>query len=155
MVAFAASRYTRDTAEDLAQEVLIVLHEKYAQVVTIEELLPLSLQILRFKIAGLRRKTVRRGEHNAISVDDAPLRDQAPDPESMAERQQILERLSVGLSRLGERCRELFRLKLEGLAFEDIRKRMGAGSINTIYTWDFRCRQQLKEQMGGDWEAVR
>jgi RNA polymerase sigma-70 factor (ECF subfamily) len=135
--------------------VLIVLHEKYAQVIALDELVPLSLQILRFKIAGLRRKTVRRGEHNAISVDDAPLRDMTPDPETIAERKEILARLSTAVSGLGERCRELFRLRLEGHAFEEIRKRMGAGSINTIYTWDSRCRQQLKEQMGGEWEAAR
>jgi RNA polymerase sigma-70 factor (ECF subfamily) len=31
---------------------------------------------------------------------------------------------------------------------------MGAGSINTVYTWDFRCRQHLLELMGGSWEAL-
>ena len=25
-------------------------------------------------------------------------------------------------------------------------------SINTIYTWDFRCRKQLLERMGRSWE---
>ena len=29
---------------------------------------------------------------------------------------------------------------------------MGAQSINTVYTWDFRCRKHLLELMGGDWE---
>ena len=29
---------------------------------------------------------------------------------------------------------------------------MGAGAINTIYTWDHRCRKNLLELMGGDWE---
>ncbi len=148
IVAFAAFRYSRDAAEDLAQEVLIVLHEKYAQVSAIEELVPLSLQILRFKIAGLRRKSVRRGEHTSVSVDDFPLPDPTPDPAAMAERQQALDRLSAALSRLGERCRKLFSLKLEGHSFGEIGKRMGAASINTVYTWDSRCRQQLLEQMG-------
>jgi RNA polymerase sigma-70 factor (ECF subfamily) len=32
IVGFAASRMGRDSAEDLAQEVLILLHEKYAHV---------------------------------------------------------------------------------------------------------------------------
>jgi RNA polymerase sigma-70 factor (ECF subfamily) len=27
------------------------------------------------------------------------------------------------------------------------------GSINTVYTWDFRCRKNLLELMGGNWEA--
>jgi RNA polymerase sigma-70 factor (ECF subfamily) len=148
IVAFAAFRYSRDAAEDLAQEVLIVLHEKYAQITAMEELVPLSIQILRFKIAGLRRKTVRHGEHTSVSVGDFPLPDLTPGPAAQAERKQELDRLSAALSRLGERCRELFRLKLEGHNFAEIRKRMGAGSINTVYTWDSRCRQQLMEQMG-------
>jgi RNA polymerase sigma-70 factor (ECF subfamily) len=154
IVAFAAFRYSRDAAEDLAQEVLMVLHEKYAQVSAMEELVPLSLQILRFKIAGQRRKAVRHGEHTSVSVDDFPLRDPTPDPAALAERKETLDRLSAALSRLGERCRELFRLKLEGHNFGEIRKRMGASSINTVYTWDSRCRQQLMEQMAEEKEAA-
>ena len=37
IVAFAASRMQRDAAEDLAQEVLIVLHDKYEHVEAIEQ----------------------------------------------------------------------------------------------------------------------
>ena len=29
---------------------------------------------------------------------------------------------------------------------------LGARSINTIYTWDARCRKELLELMGGSWE---
>src|ERR671915_393941 len=60
----------RVVAEDLAQEVLMVLHDKYPEVTRIEDLLPLSLQIMRFKMAGLRRKVQRRGEAGQVSVDD-------------------------------------------------------------------------------------
>ena len=62
IVLFAASHLSRDVAEDLAQEVLMLLHEKYAHLDRLEDLLPLSLQIVRFKIMSLRRKAVRRGE---------------------------------------------------------------------------------------------
>ena len=77
---FAASRLQRDAAEDLAQEVLLVLHEKYAALDRVEDLLPLSLEIARFKIMGARRKTVRRGEHTQVSVDDLPLASDEADP---------------------------------------------------------------------------
>src|SRR6516225_4889192 len=73
IVRFAASRLSRDAAEDLAQEVLLVLHEKYPTLERVEDLLPLSLEIARFKIMGARRKTHRRGEDNQVSVDDLPL----------------------------------------------------------------------------------
>ena len=70
IVAFAASHLQRDTAEDLAQEVLLLLHEKYPQLERVEDLLPLSLQIVRFKILSTRRKAARRGEYTQVSVDD-------------------------------------------------------------------------------------
>jgi len=64
IVAFAASRISKEAAEDLAQEVLIVLHEKYTHVTDLSELLPLSLQVLRWKMLDLHRKSVRREEYN-------------------------------------------------------------------------------------------
>jgi RNA polymerase sigma-70 factor, ECF subfamily len=41
-------------------------------------------------------------------------------------------------------------LKLEGKTFPEIQGILGAASINTIYTWDLRCRKQLQERMGGE-----
>lgn len=152
-MAFAASRISRDLAEDLAQEVLLLLHDKYAHVSQLEELLPLSLQILRFKMVSLRRKSQRRGEYSQVSVDDLPLADPRSNPERDAQQHELMERLTKAIAQLGERCRDLFRLKLEGKSFAQIQVLLGAGSINTIYTWDFRCRRQLLELMGGGWEV--
>jgi RNA polymerase sigma-70 factor, ECF subfamily len=153
IVAFAASRIGKDVAEDLAQEVLIVLHEKYSHVSRPEELLPLALQIIRFKMMAQRRKSVRRGEYTQVSITDIQLPDLDSDPGDYLERKQMLERLTKAVAQLGERCREIVRLKLEGKNFHEIQKIMGAGSINTIYTWDFRCRKNLLELMGGKWEG--
>jgi RNA polymerase sigma-70 factor (ECF subfamily) len=71
------------------------------------------------------------------------------------ERREMRERLAQALAGLGDRCRELMRLKLEGRTFPEIQKIMGAGAINTIYTWDHRCRKNLLDAMGGDWEEKR
>ncbi len=114
IVRYAASKLQGDSAEDVAQEVLMVLHEKYAAVDGIEDLLPLALEIARFKIWGARRKTVRRGENTAVSVDDLPLAGEDPDPLEKSETRQRVDRLEAALLQLGDRCRELFRLKLEG-----------------------------------------
>jgi RNA polymerase sigma-70 factor (ECF subfamily) len=46
----------------------------------------------------------------------------------------------------------MFALKLEGKDFGEIKAILGAASINTVYAWDFRCRKQLLELMGGRWE---
>ena len=152
---FAASRIARDAAEDLAQEVLIVLHEKYAALDRIEDLLPVSLEIARFKMMGSRRKIVRRGENTQVSVDDLPLAAPGDSPFDQAARRERLEQLEAALKQLDGRCRQLIRLKLEGYTFPEIRKRLAVESLNTLYTWDFRCRKQLMEKLGGEGEGER
>jgi len=131
----------------------MVLEQKYPRVEAPEELAPLSFRILRLKMMALRRKSARRGEHNQASVEDLPLADPGENPEQAAGRREQRKRLKEALLRLGGRCRELFRLKIEGRTFPEIRKILGAGSLNTVYTWDYRCRKQLLKLMGGKWEA--
>ena len=149
---FATLKVSRDAAEDLTQEVFIVLHEKYPEVTTLQELLPLSFQVLRYKILDYQRKSFRRGEQNQESVEDLPLCSPDDNPGVELEKKERLERLQAALNQLPDRCRELFRLKLEGKPFKEIQAQLGVSSIITVYTWDFRCRKQLLELMGGSWE---
>lgn len=130
----------------------MVLEDRYPDVDGLDDLLPLSLRILRFKMAAARRKIVRHGENTAVPAEELPLVDLAPSPESIAGERELLDRLKQALPKLGERCREIFRLKLLGKTFPEIQQEMGAASINTVYTWDSRCRQKLLELMGGRWE---
>jgi RNA polymerase sigma-70 factor (ECF subfamily) len=152
ILAFATLRVSRAQAEDLSQEVLVVLHEKYPRVTELTELVPLAFQVLRFKMLDAHRKSLRRGEYNQESVEDLPLADPGDDPAAQLDQQQRVDRLLAAIGQLGERCRELFRWKLEGKRFPEIQKIMGQNSINTIYTWDLRCRKQLLSLMGGSWE---
>jgi len=154
IVAFATSRGSREGAEDLTQDVLMVLHEKYPHVTELTELVPLSFQILRYKMLDRHRKTLRRGEYNPESIDDHPLVDPGDDPSLQAEQKERVTQLIAALQQLGERCQKLFRLKLEGHTFPEIQKILGERSINTIYTWDLRCRKQLLTLMGGQWETI-
>jgi len=154
IVAFATSRGIREGAEDLAQDVLMVLHEKYAHVTDLTELVPLSFQVLRYKMLDHHRKTLRRGEYNQESVDDHPLVDPGEDPAMQAEQKERVTQLLAALQQLGERCQKIFRLKLEGHTFPEIMNILGERSINTIYTWDSRCRKQLLVLMGGQWETL-
>ena len=153
IVRFAASRLVGGTsAKDIAQEVFLVLHEKYPALDRVEDLLPLSIEIARFKILAARRKTIRRGENTQVSVDDLPLAGGGPDPLEQAVRRERLEQLEAALKDLGDRCKEIFRLKLQGLSFIDIQKQLKVGSINTLYTWDLRCRKDLRARLGADWD---
>ena len=98
------------------------------------------------------RKALRRGEYNQESVENLDIVASGGTPETQLDQKQRVERLVAALSRLGERCRELFRWKLEGKSFPEIQRLMGQKSVNTIYTWDLRCRKQLLSLMGGNWE---
>lgn len=152
ILAFATSRVSRDLAEDLTQDVLVLLHEKYARVTELTELLPLAFQILRFRMVDAHRKSLRRGEYTQDVIEDLPLIDPGDDPAVHLDQKQRVDRLLAAVAQLGGRCRDLFRWKLEGHSFPEIQKLMGQASINTIYTWDLRCRKQLLSLMGGTWE---
>ncbi len=152
IVGFAALKMQRDAAEDLAQEVLLLLHEKYGHLDRLEDLLPLSLKIVRYKVMAYRRKAQRRGEYTQVPVDEIQIAGDGVDPLSAAEQREMRERLVTAVAQLGERCRKLFALKLEGKTFAEIQAELGAASLNTVYTWDFRCRKNLLELMGGSWE---
>ena len=151
ILAFATLRVSRAQAEDLAQEVLVVLHEKYGRVTELSELVPLAFQVLRFKMLDAHRKSLRRGEYNQESVEDLPLADPVDDSATQLDQKQRVARLLTAIGQLGERCRELFKWKLEGKSFPEIQTLMNQTSINTIYTWDLRCRKQLLALMGGSW----
>lgn len=152
ILAFATSRVTKDLAEDLTQEVLVVLHQKYGRVAELTELVPLAFQILRFKMLDAHRKSLRRGDYHHASLDDLPPADPGADPAMQFDQKQRVERLLAAVAQLEERCRKLFAWKLEGHSFPEIQRLMGQTSINTIYTWDLRCRKQLLSLMGGSWE---
>ena len=155
IVAFAASRISRDVAEDLGQETLLVLEEKYAHVTEMAELVPLALRIARFKLAGLRRTAQRRGEYSRLAVEEVQLPDPGISPLSAIERKEQVARLGAAIRKTGERCQQIMRWKLEGRSFAEIQALLGARSINTVYTWDSRCRQHLLELLGGSWEERR
>jgi RNA polymerase sigma-70 factor, ECF subfamily len=152
ILAFATSRVSRDHAEDLTQDVLAVLHDKYPEVTELTELVPLAFQVLRYKMLDAHRKALRRGEYNQESVEDLPLADTSDNPMAQLDQKQRVDRLLAAIAQLGERCRELFKWKLEGRSFPEIQQLMGQPSINTIYTWDLRCRKQLLDLMGGSWD---
>lgn len=153
IVSFATFKLSREVVEDLAQEVLIVLHEKYRHVTELEDLLLLSFRILRYKMLESQRKSIHRGEQNPVAIEDLPLSNPGDNPGVEVERKQSLERLIEAMKQLSPRCRQLFRWKLEGKSFPEIQLLLGRRSINTVYTWDSRCRKRLLELMSGSWEG--
>src|ERR671937_325019 len=93
LVAFVTSRFSGEVADDVAQEVLLLLHKKYPSVESLDELLPLSFQITRLKMLDLRRKGIRRGEHSRLPIENLSLAAAGPDPSEEAAQAERLERL--------------------------------------------------------------
>ena len=116
------------------------------------ELVPLAFQVLRFKMLDAHRKSLRRGEYNQESVDDLPLADPGDDPATQLDQKQRVDRLLAAMAQLGERCRELFKWKLEGNSFPEIQKIMG----QTLDQHDLHLGPTMPKAaislMGGSWE---
>jgi RNA polymerase sigma-70 factor (ECF subfamily) len=148
-------------AEDLTQDVLVVLQAKYAHVSAPEELVALGVKTLRFKRAALWRKAARRRTAGAVPlptdeggvVMEDPPDAGAPDPEAIARDRERVRFLAQAAAKLGGRCREMLRFKLEGASFVEIATRLGR-PVNTVYSWDRRCQQRLKKILGGRWGFV-
>lgn len=135
----------------------MLLTTKYPTVTSPDDLVPLAIRIVRFKIIEFRRKAGRRGEFARPREDEDPAADLADDkgwgrPDVQLRRREMSDRLAAALKQLTGRCRELFRLKLEGHRFAEIQRQLGARTVNTVYTWDARCRERLLSLMGGSWE---
>jgi RNA polymerase sigma factor (sigma-70 family) len=149
ILASAASRMSRSDAEDLAQDVVTILLVKYADVKDPADLLRLAYDIL-FKLRiGWYRRRIRRGEDTAESVDDVPLADRADDPETALLRKEFAERVGKAIRSLGEPCRTILRLKLEGQDTDYIMKAIRAGTKNALFIRLKRCRDLLDEKLGG------
>jgi RNA polymerase sigma-70 factor, ECF subfamily len=148
LVAWGASRLSREDAEDLAQDVMALLVTKYATTPT-TELLPLGIGIAWKMRAARWRKVRRRGEDAAVDPSEIALPDGAPTPEDVASRRELTARLLQAIRQLGGRCRELMRLKLEERTFPDIAEILGA-KLNTVYSWDHRCMGRLRELLAED-----
>ena len=121
IVGFAASRMQRDAAEDLAQEVLILLHEKYGHLDRLEDLLPLSLKIVRFKMMAYRQESAAaRGVHASAGGRNSDCRTVAWIRSARWSNGRHVSGWWRRWRELGERCRKFFALKLEGKTFAEI-----------------------------------
>jgi RNA polymerase sigma factor (sigma-70 family) len=143
LLGFARRVLRPDVAEDLVQEVFVLLTTKYGHVHEPAERVRLGIAILRKKKAGHYRKERRRSEALAVDPVEADLATDDPDPEELAHRRLLQARVRLAVLRLSGRCRELVRLKLEDRTFVEIAEILKA-NVNTVYSWDYRCMERLR-----------
>jgi len=135
-------RVGRDTAEDIAQETLLLLETKYRHIAGETDLVKLSFTISTYMEQTIRRKLKRDRE--------APHAEgwNPPDPASNQEYNAFLAAVRARIGELTGRCPKLLLLHLEGHDAEEIRNIMGAPRVGTVYVWTHRCIESLKVKLG-------
>ncbi|MCK6683613.1 MAG: sigma-70 family RNA polymerase sigma factor [Thermoanaerobaculia bacterium] len=145
---FAASRLGVERADDVAQETIVVLLQKYRHIPPGEELVKTAFGVARLRMLGTIRDSARNRED---AIEGAEFASVHPNPESEALLRQAVARLESVLPRLGAKCRLIFRMRLEALSSREMKERLQAKSEAAVQLWAFRCRKKALELLGGDW----
>ncbi len=135
---------SRQDAEDIYQEVLIILFRKAKDE---KFTLTSSLSTFLFSISRLqwmnelrRRKKEAKGELGEISAEDAATFSQYIDEESK------FKKAEQAILQLGEKCRELLRLfYFEKLDFATIAGKIGLSNERVAKSQKYRCLEKARE----------
>lgn len=143
IVSFATQKVGYEAAEDIAQEAVLILMQKYSEVRKREDMIRLAVGITRNKCFERFRKVARETEFSDTTPDDSDIHREL-------ERRQVIDRILPAILQLGERCRAVLRLMLfEEKGAAAVQAALKAKSINTVYTWEHRCFKQLVELISG------
>ncbi len=147
IVNYGTSHVGRESAEDLAQDTLMLLEQKYSNLEQMGDLLPVAIRIMSFKLKSFRRTTGRQRVSDT-PIDEMPLTSADPDAAEQLARAEFRKSIFAALDKLGSRCKRLFLLKLEGHRLTQIREMLGASTMQQLYMWDFRCRESMRQLIG-------
>ena len=140
---FAASQVKGDVAEDIAQDTMITLTTKYSGVTDEAELVPLSMEIVRYKLL----ETYRKQKWNVSLTDEEGEEKQIPAPGLTAEDHVLLGQLKAAIPKLSQQCRDMFRWKLLEWSYEDMARQTGK-TKNHLYVICNRCKEELQAMLG-------
>lgn len=143
---WATSKVGGGRAADLAQDVMLELTRKYAHIDDLENLVPVAVQILKFKSWGDIRRRYRRKEDQQLQVEDVLLEFEGPSPEQWVLKRELRDLLPVAIRQLSAACRELIRLQLEDHSLKEIIDHFGVPS-GTVYARSSRCRDALRKEL--------
>jgi RNA polymerase sigma-70 factor (ECF subfamily) len=143
---WATSKMGVERAQDLAQEVMIVLIEKYSHLDDVEDLLPVAFQTAKFKWVAQIRKIRRRGEDQYLPIEESILASREPGPDDQILERERRQALLTAVGRLTGQCQELLTLQLAGTSLIEIIRQLGVPS-GTIYARSNRCRKALRGEL--------
>jgi RNA polymerase sigma factor (sigma-70 family) len=133
----------REHSSDIAQETMLELARRYAEINSLEELVKLANRICVNKVLNLRRQN----RHEAASLDDHATH--APTPEDLLSNKELQDKLRSALQRCSPRCKTLFGLLLAGEETTALLKQLGC-SQSALYSLRSRCLQELRSILEPD-----
>jgi RNA polymerase sigma-70 factor (ECF subfamily) len=140
-------------ADDLTQDVFLIVHRKLAEVQTKSALRSWLFGVTRRVCKDYRRALGRRGVHLELAGQHEA--DTAEDPQEKMQARQALQTVERFASELDEERRALFFLALiEGLNVNDVAETLG-WNANTTYSRVRVLRQQLAQRLGLDSKDTR
>lgn len=144
---FARRAGCGDAAEDVGQECIAVLIEKYSEKRDPCEMTKIAIGISRNKM----RERARQEQHQ---VELSDMTDHEADIHRELERSQVTDLFLKAVKRLSERCRKLVALLIEEKGFAEIKTELGAEKLSNVYTWKNRCFEELRKLLGDLGESV-
>ena len=147
LVRFGQSKVGREAAEDLTHDTLMLLPEKYPGVERVSDLVPLATRIMQLKVMDYRRGEFRRHEHTRQDPEDVDIPDLGLRPDEILEAKEFAARMAAAMARLGPKCRQILLFRIDGASTEQIQKRLGNISAETVNMRVFHCRQRLRQLM--------
>lgn len=141
------------TADDVTQDVFMIVHRKLAEVQTKSALRSWLFGVTRRVCKDYRRALGRRGVH--LELEGQHEANVAEDPQEKIQARQALQAVERFANELEEERRALFFLALiEGLNINDVAETLG-WNANTTYSRVRVLRQQLAERLGLESKETR
>ena len=143
-----ARRHPEADADDVTQDCIVVLIDRYPHVRDRIDMLKLATRIAGNRICQLYRDRAR-----VTQFAEEPAA--AGDPGQTAQQRELVDRVLLGMMELGARCRDLLRMLLiEQRDYAEIRATLGIES-DYIYVLRERCLRALKRNVGGTFYGAR
>jgi RNA polymerase sigma factor (sigma-70 family) len=140
-----ARHHSPADADDVAQDCVAILLDRYPNVRERIDLLKLATRIASNRICQLYRDRARLAE----LPDAQPASNRSSNPEDLAGHRELVDRILFGMMELQSRCRDLLRMLLiEQKDYSEIRAMLGVES-DYIYVLRERCLQALRRNVGG------
>lgn len=140
---------TRDDAEDMLQEALVILWERIRSG-RFEHSAKLGTFLLgTVKHLWSRRLARARRERSGVMEESDPPDEEQPVLDSLIESETV-EHLRQAMEKLGEQCRKLLLLFYwDEKSMEEIAEMMGFANAETAKSKKYQCKKELERLLGG------